>query len=256
VLYDVLEPVDELYSFRDLRAAREARRLIEHGFGLDEIVEASMVLRQAGRGLFDTSVTEAPWGDLMQQVGSRLGRLNGQLELALEDDFATVDEIFASAEDRELAGDLNGAERLYRIANRIDRADPVIPFNLGNVLDALGRPREAVLSYQAALARDATFVEAWINLAAVQESAGQVSDAEVSLRKALDSSPTSSEALYNLALLLTKAERYHAALPLWNRYVTLWPTREDVTDAVRLRALCQLATESNRHSAGRSQTDP
>jgi hypothetical protein len=90
-------------------------------------------------------VTEAPWGDLMQQVGSRLGRLDGQLELALEDGCETVDKIFASAEDCECAGDFNGAERLYRIANRIDRTDPVIPFNLGNVLDSLGRSREAVL---------------------------------------------------------------------------------------------------------------
>ena len=40
-------------------------------------------------------------------------------------------------------GDLELAERLYDLAAWLDRDDPVIPFNLGNVLDELGHEREA-----------------------------------------------------------------------------------------------------------------
>jgi tetratricopeptide (TPR) repeat protein len=238
-LYDVLEPVDGLFSFRDVRVAREARRLLDHGFGLDEIAEASIALRRSGRGLFDTSVAEAPWGELMQWVGGRLGRLDGQFVLPLEEDCADVDEIFAQAEQHEFAGNLEEAERLYGIALRMDRTDPVIPFNLGNVLDAQGRPGEAVLHYRQALGRDATFGEAWINIAALQETAGRSAEAEASLRRALETRPDFDQALYNLALLMTRAKRYAEALPIWEQYLAVRPLPQKATTAMRLRALCR-----------------
>ncbi len=238
-LYDVLEPADGSFSFRDVRVAREVRRLLDHGFGLDDIAEASMALGRSGRGLFDTSVTEAPWGELMQWFGGRLGRLDGQLELPLEESCASVDEVFAQAEQCELAGDLAEAERLYGIALRMDRTDPVIPFNLGNVLDALGRPGEAVLQYRHALSRDGAFGEAWINIAALQETAGRPAEAEASLRRALEARSDFDLALYNLALLLTRARRYAEALPIWDRYLAVRPSAHKATTAMRLRALCR-----------------
>jgi tetratricopeptide (TPR) repeat protein len=221
VLFDVLEPVEEQFGFRDLRAAREIGRLLRLGFGLDEIVEASVVLRQHGRGLHDTAVTEAPWGELMQTVGGRTGRLNGQYVLPLEEECASADELVAQAEACEEAGDLTGAERLYRIAHGIDRLDPVIPFNLGTIVDRLGRPREAMLLYQQAIGRDPDFPEAWVNMAALQEAAGETARAEGSLRQALACAPDHPLALFNLGRLLTSAERFGEAVPARERY--LWP---------------------------------
>ena len=241
VLFDVLEPVEGQFGFRDLRAAREAGRLLRLGFGLDEIVEASVVLRQSGRGLHDTAVTEAPWGELMQRVGGRTGRLNGQYVLPLEEECASADELVAQAEICEDAGDLTGAERLYRIAHRIDRLDPVIPFNLGTIVDRLGRPREAMLFYQQAIGRDPDFPDAWVNMAALQEAAGETARSEESLRRALACAPAHPLALFNLGRLLTSAERFAEAVPVWERYLATSPSGEDRRTASRLRLLCRAA---------------
>jgi tetratricopeptide (TPR) repeat protein len=242
-LYDVLDPLDGQFGFRDLRAAREVKRLLGLGFGLDEIVEAALVLKRSNRGLFDTSLTEAPWGEILQEVAGRLGRLNGQFTLPLDEPFESVDEIFERAEECEGCGNLTGAERLYRVALQMDRADPVIPFNLGNILDALGRPREAALAYQQAIGRDATFAEAWVNLAALEEAAGRAASAELCLRRALEVQPNFGTGLYNLATALTRSERYEEAAEVWKRYLAQHPPAGDAREAIRLLLLCQLETQ-------------
>jgi tetratricopeptide (TPR) repeat protein len=109
------------------------------------------------------------------------------------------------------------------------------------VVDALGRSAEAVLLYQEALARDAGFAEAWVNIASIQEGAGRALDAEVNLSKALNTRPDFGPALYNLARLLTKVARFNEALPLWDRYLALRPLPDNVSDAIKLRGLCRLA---------------
>jgi tetratricopeptide (TPR) repeat protein len=240
-LFDVLEPAEGQFGFRDLRAAREAARLLQLGFGLDEIVEASVVLRQSGRGLHDTSVTEAPWGELMQRVGGRTGRLNGQYVLPLEEENASAEELIAQAEICEEAGDLTGAERLYRIAHWIDRLDPVIPFNLGTILDRLGCAKEAMLFYQQAIGRDPDFPDAWVNVAALQEAAGETARSEESLRRALACVPDHPLALFNLGRLLTSSERFGEAVPVWERCLATSPSGEDRRTASRLRLLCRAA---------------
>ncbi len=240
-LYDVLEPVAGQFAFRDLRAAREACRLLKRGFDLGEIVGAALELMRIGRGLFDTSVAEAPWGELMQSFGERRGRLNGQYVLPLAEERASLDEILSRAESLAEAGDLAGAERWYRIALTMDRSDPVIPFNLGNIVDELGRPGEAMLLHRQAIGRDPTFADAWVNLAALQEAEGRAVDAEASLRRALDSNSRFPLALHNLGLLLTRSARFAEALSVWDRYLALQPLPEDATAAVRLRALCRMS---------------
>jgi tetratricopeptide (TPR) repeat protein len=248
-LYDVVDPAEGLYSFRDLLAAREARRLLNRGFGLREIVEAALELRSSGRGLFDTSVADGPWGELMQQVGGRLGQLDGQLVLPLEDAGESVDEVFARAETCERTGDLDGAERLYTIALRLDTTDPVIPFNLGNVLDALGRRPEALLRYQQALARDGTFADAWINMAAVYEAEARAGEAEASLRRAVETRPEFAAARFNLALLLTKSRRFSEAVEAWDRYLSLRPSPASAKAATRLRTMCRIENSAGQGNA-------
>ncbi len=243
-LCDVLDPAQERYSFRDLRAAREAARLVAAGYTLAEIVEAAALLRVHGRGLFDTTLGEAPWGEVMQVVGPRISHLNGQYALALEGPCETLDEAFARAEECEGSGDLGGAERWYRMALLMDHNDPVIPFNLGNILDAQDRPAEAVVYYWRALECDATFADAWVNIAAVHERRGRLQEAEMSLRHALASRPGDDLALYNLARLLTRQSRYTEALPLWDEYLACAPPPPDLSSARRLSALCRLSLVS------------
>ena len=185
-------------------------------------------------------MSEAPWGEIVQSVAGRPGDLNGQFTLPLDEAFESADELFERGEDAEIAGDLAGAERWYGLAMRIDRTDPVIPFNLGNVLDAAGRRGEAVLAYQQAIARDATFAEAWLNLGAVREGMNRTAEAIGCYRQALQSRPDYPEALHNLAALLTRRGDFGEALPLWEQYLALSPPGDHAAGARRLAALCRL----------------
>jgi Tfp pilus assembly protein PilF len=153
----------------------------------------------------------------------------------------SADELVAQAEACEDADDLTGAERLYRIAHRIDRLDPVTPFNLGTIVERLGRPREAMLLYRQAVGCDPGFPDAWVNLAALQEAAGETARAEGSLRRALGCAPDHPLALFNLGRLLTTAERFTDAVPVWERYLATSPSGEDRRTASRLRLLCRFA---------------
>ena len=238
--YDVLDGAGGRYGFRDLRAAREVKRLLDRDYTLSEIVEAATALRQFGRGLFDTSLSDAPWGEILQHSPGRLARLNGQYLLPLDEPYQSADELFEQAEDHERAGDLAGAERLYRRAAASDRSDPVIPFNLGNVLDAMGRTRDAAFAFRQAIARDASFAEAWMNLAALHERARESAETERCLRKAVEAQPDYGEAVFSLASFLTRRQKYHEALQLWDRFVALVSDASDLERARRQRMLCRL----------------
>jgi tetratricopeptide (TPR) repeat protein len=239
-LYDVLEPEGEAYGYRDLLAAREVRRLLDAALPLSAIVQAAVALRDAGRSLSDTRLREAPWGEMLQEVAGRLGRLDGQFTLPLAESFESVDALFGRAEALEQEGELAGAERLYRIAAGIDRADPVLPFNLGNVLDALGKTAEAALAYRQAIARDPAFAEAWLNLGLLREAAGDPAGAAGCYGQALAVRPDYSDALFNLALLRTRQGDPAVALPLWERFLALKPDGTEARQARRLAMLCRM----------------
>src|SRR5918994_2772438 len=123
---------------------------------------------------------------------------------------------------------------------KIDRTDPVIPINLGNVLDAAGRRGEATFAYEQAIARDATFAEAWLNLGAVREGMNRPTEAVGCYRQALQARPDYPDALRNLAALLTRRGAYGEALPLWERYLARRPVGDHAAGAIRLAVLCRL----------------
>jgi len=238
-LYDVLEPVDDAYSYRDLASAREAARLIERGLALDEIVAAAAIIRRRGLRLCEAHLTEAPWGGTVQELGGRLMELDGQFTLPLSEAPCHLYDILADAERLESEGDMAAAARLYRIAIDIDRTDPVLPFNLGNVLDAQGLAEEAILSYQRSLACAPDFADAWYNLAIIYGRLRRTGDAVTSYRKALEANPEYEDALYNLAMLLTQSGSYAEALALWERFLALAPSG-DLIQARRSALLCRL----------------
>jgi len=154
---------------------------------------------------------------------------------------ASPDDLFERAEISEASGDLTAAERLYRAALAIDHSDPVIPYNLGNVLDAQGRRTEAILAYYEALQRDCDFAEAWFNLGVIDEEEGRITKAIDHYQAAVSKQPNFADALYNLALLLTKREAYETAAPLWDRFIVLSPRGPDAARARQCATLCRLA---------------
>jgi cytochrome c-type biogenesis protein CcmH/NrfG len=78
-------------------------------------------------------------------------------------------------------------------------------------------------------------------MAALEEAAGEVPRAEASLRRALACAPDHPLALLNLGRLLTSAERFAEAVPVWERYLAASPSGEDRRTASRLRLLCRAA---------------
>jgi tetratricopeptide (TPR) repeat protein len=234
-LYDVVEPADDAFGYRDLLAAREVARLLKAELPLSAIVQAAIALRRSGRTLSDTRLSEAPWGEVLQEVAGRFARLDGQFTLPLAESLETLDEVFERAEEMERKGNVEEAERLYRLA----------------VLDAQHRRAEAALAYQQAIARDPGFAEAWLNLGLLRESAGEVRAATDCYYSALAARSDYADALFNLALLLTRDEQYEAALSLWDRFLDLTPGGKEAPQARRLATLCRMHVKPGP-GAGRS----
>ncbi|HYD07868.1 MAG TPA: tetratricopeptide repeat protein, partial [Reyranella sp.] len=221
VLFDVLEPVDDRFGYRDLVAAREAARLIRTGVALSDVLEASIALRRRGANLAEARLTEGPSGELVREIAGQLAELSGQLTMRLEHAAHSIDDLLEEAEQAAEQGDLGAAESLYTTAMRADTADPVLPFNLGNVFQAQGRPTEAKVAWQIAVARDPAFAEAWYNLAMAAEDEDQTDLAIAEYRRAVQAQADYGDAHFNLALLLTRLERCAEALPVWERFLEL-----------------------------------
>lgn len=239
--FDVVEPFHGMYAYRDVLVAREVNRLLDRGYGLDTIVSASISLRQTHASLCDARLIEAPWGEVVQDTCAGLARLDGQFVFPLSHNGPSCDDLFECAEIAEASNDLVAAERLYRKAAAIDRTDAVIPFNLGNVLDAQGRRPDAVRSYYEAVKRDPDFAVAWFNLGVIAEEEGHTSEAISRYYAAVSRQPDFADALFNLALLLTEREIYTEAASLWERFLAISPHGSDTARARRCATLCRLA---------------
>jgi tetratricopeptide (TPR) repeat protein len=250
VLFDVLDPVDERYSYRDLVAAREAGRLLARGIELGQVLEAAATLRRRGSHLAEARLTESPSGELVRDLAGQLAELSGQLRMQIDHKPRSVDELVAAAEEAELRGDFASAEALYTTALRADQTDPVLPFNLGNVFHAQERGAEAKVAWQIAVARDPAFAEAWYNLAMAAEDEERTDLAIAAYRRAVQAWPDYADAHFNLALLLTRLERCQEAVPHWDRFVELEPQSPKVATAKRAAALCRMQIRQEQTRTG------
>ena len=244
--YDVLDPEGDWFSFADLLATREVARLRAEGFSPARIIAAVLRLAESGQHLSTTRLAAAPWaeGEIVQEFHGRLATLLGQLALPFTETQPSVDALFASAEECEAAGDLTNAERWYRVAAKMDASDPVIPFNLGNVLDEQGRPGEAILAYNQAIARDRMFPDAWFNLAVLAERRQDPVLACRHYEGALTADPAYGAALFALGRLLSDADRFEEAQAVLERYLALTPPSQQRQLATRYLALCRLGVAS------------
>jgi tetratricopeptide (TPR) repeat protein len=237
-LYDVLDPAEDRFPYADLVVARAIKRLLSGGARLGKIAAAALALEQRGTSLSHVRLAEAPWGEILQEVEGGLARLDGQLFLPIESEDISADEAFARAETSEADRDFPAAERWYALAARLDRGDPVIAFNLGNVLDAQGRPLDAEIAYRQAIARAPDFADAWFNLGVLQERIGRQEEALASYEQAYLAEPTYADALHNAAVLLMRLKRFGKALELWDAIAARVPP--NAAEVRRLAHLCRL----------------
>jgi tetratricopeptide (TPR) repeat protein len=254
VLFDVVEPVDERFAYRDLVAAREAARLLKQGVALEDVLEAASALGRRGGKLAEARLTEGPSGALVREVAGQLAELSGQLTMRLpmhaEQKARSLDDLLVEAEEAVERGDHVTAESLYTTAMRADTADPVLPFNLGNVFQAQGRAVEAKVAWQIAVARDPAFAEAWYNLALAAEDDKQSDLAVAQYRRAVQAEPGYADAQFNLALLLTQLDRCSEALTAWERVLELEPSSPHAATAQKAIALCRMKIQQERAQAG------
>ncbi len=235
-LFDVIEPVDELYGYRDLVSAKEAARLMREGCDFAALVTAAVALRRDGTRLSEVKLTVGIDGAVGRNIEGIVARLDGQFALPFDAPPEKIDDIVECAEEAEFLGDLDSAARLYDLAMKMDRNDPISAFNLGNVLDAQGRNAEARIMWLKAISRAPHFPEAWFNLAVAEEDAGHKDEAIAHYCRALEIAGNYADAAYNLALLLHGLERFSDALPVWEHFMNIEPGTL-AADTARKRAI-------------------
>ena len=235
--FDLAHLAGDTCRFRDVGVFRTAGDLLFKGRSLGEVVKILMHARDRspmGRHkivLTRTGVPILQWDDGMTT-------LEGQGVLALDEDHASLEDLFEAASIAEARDEPDEAARLYDLCSRADRKDPIAPFNLGNIRLAQGQNDQAALAYQQALARDARFVEARYNLAKALEAAGKSDAATVELSRALEADPRHSDALFNLAQLRMQAGDLAVAKGLYERYLALGPPEEWAATARKAIVYC------------------
>ena len=223
--FDLIRLDGEACRFGDAQAVRTAADLVAGGASLGEAVRILTRTRDvAPRGRHRVVLT--PSGEAALQLPDGRTTLEGQGVLPLEDDHATLEDLFESAAIAEAEGDLAEAARLYDLCARADRKDPIAPFNHGNIRLAQQAFDQAAMAYQQALARDPRFAEARYNLAQALEAAGKADAAAAELSRVLDTDPRHADAVFNLAQLRMKAGEMAAAKTLYERYLTLDPPQD------------------------------
>jgi tetratricopeptide (TPR) repeat protein len=249
--FDIIALDNGYCRFEDARALRAAAELRAHGRSLGEtthILARARDLAPKGRH----RVQLGPSGEAVLEWDDGLTTLEGQGLLPLGEEAESLDDLFEAAALAEARGDANEAARLYDLVARTDRADPIAPYNLGNMHLAQGASEGAELAYRRALARDPDFVEARYNLAQALEAMGKVPAAQAELEAVVDADPTFGDALFNLAQLRMKFGALDAARALWERYLALGPPPDGAAVARKAILYCTyqdpaLVAESAAH---------
>lgn len=245
--FDLIQLDGPACGFADAGVLRTAGELMAAGRSLGQAVAILTRARDlAPRGRH--RIVLAPSGEAALQWADGLTSLEGQGLLPLDEDHASLDDLFEAAAVAEAEGDLEAAARLYDLCARADRADAIAPYNHGNIRLAQGAHPEAALAYQQALARDPRFAEARYNLAQALEGAGKDAAAAEELERLLAAEPGQADALFNLAQLRLKAGAAEAAKALFERYLALGPPEAWAKMARQAIRYCDAALAERQHA--------
>jgi len=235
--FDLITLGADACRFGDPKTMRAAAELLAAGRSPGETVRLLAQARdKAPRGRH--RVVPAHAGAAALQWDDGRTTLEGQGLLPLDEDPASLEDLFEAAALAEAEGDDDNAARLYDLCARADRADAIAPYNFGNIRLGQGAHDEAVMAYRRALARDARFAEARYNLAQALEASGKAADAAVELSRLLELDPGHADALFNLAQLRLKTGDLAAARSLFERYLVLEPPDDWAVTARKAVAYC------------------
>jgi tetratricopeptide (TPR) repeat protein len=235
--FDLIAVEGDKCRFGDAGVIRTAGQLLGEGRALGDVVRILTRARDVapvGRH----RIVLTPSGQAALRWDDGLTTLEGQGYLALDEDAASLDDLFEGAALAEANGELDEAARLYDQCGRADRTDAIAPYNYGNIRLGQGAHDQAVIAYQRALARDVDFIEARYNLAQALEAAGKPQAAAVELGRVLEADPTHTDALFNLAQLRMKAGEAGEAKALYERYLALDPPDDWAATARKAIVYC------------------
>lgn len=251
----LIEPVEmvhrlEYFDYQQVTTARMLENLVKNGLTPQKIRQGVERLRVwlpgANHTLVQIASLESEGAFLVRLRDGTLAEPTGQLRFDFLDEVEpdapaiagrrrrSADEAFGAAMESEEQGDYQSAAEAYSEAVAADGYDPVLHFNLGNVLYQLNELSEATDHFQQATQLDPMYVEAWNNLGSLLAERGEHRQATTAFRRALRIVPYYADAHYNLAnTLLTLGEvtraRWH-----WHEYLKLEP-RSALADEVRER---------------------
>ena len=223
-LADVLNAFDLIHltgghvAFQDSDTLKNAARLEASGMDPAAILSALRRRRTSPRGRHQLGADAH--GQPVLEWEDGVTSLSGQGKLAI-DDSDTLDGLFEAGLEAELEGDLEAAARIFETCALSDKRDPISPYNLGNVRAAQGKPGEAKIAYERAIARDGSFAEAHFNLAGLLEAEGRTDDASNHLAKAVSIDAEYPDPYFNLAQLAMAREDLPQAALHFRRYLHL-----------------------------------
>jgi len=235
--FDLIALEGEACRFGDAGVIRTAGELRESGRSRGDGVRILIQARDLAP-LGRRRIVVTPSGEAALQWDDGLTSLEGQGRLPLDEDHASIDDLFELAAIAEADGELDAAARFYDTCRRADRHDAIAPYNLGNIRLSQGANDQAALAYQQALARDASLVEARYNLALALEAAGKIEAAQAELHAVLGADATHADAVFNLAQLRMKVGDVGAAKALYERYLTLNPPDDWAATARKAITYC------------------
>jgi len=239
--FDLAHLTGDTCRFRDVGVFRTAGNLLFKTRSMAEVVTIMTRARdRAPMGRHKVVLTRTGVPILQWDDGQTT--LEGQGVLPLDEDHASLDDLFEAASIAEANDELDEAARLYDLCGRADRKDPIAPYNLANIRLSKGDHDAAALAYQQALARDSRFTEARYNLAKALEAAGKTDAATLELDRVLAAEPRHPDALFNLAQLRMQAGELDAARALYERYLSLNPPDEWAATARKAIAYCAVAS--------------
>jgi len=227
------------FDFRQVANAKALCELVQSGVPISRIRaglgQLRRLLPQAESSLAQMIVLAGNPRMLLRLDDGRLAEPSGQLHFDFEPAAPstagesvdlwtsplrrTADEWFAEAVRLEDAGKFPEAADAYHSGLRLAPYDPVLHFNLGNVLFQMEAWDEARRAFERAASLRPDYAEAWNNLGSVRFHLGDPEGAATAFERTLEIAPDYADAHYNLAEALAELGRAAKARRHWQAYL-------------------------------------
>ena len=171
-----------VFSFQDLIVLRTAQALVAADVPSRRMMKALKALRRRlpdAMPLSGLSIGAVGERVVVKEGARHWQADSGQYLLAFEGNLKVIERAAQDGYELHQAGRLREAEAAYRRELRLAGADPdpLLLFNLGVLLEDLGRKADALASYQSALRGDPAMADCHYNLALLCEQLGRPREA-------------------------------------------------------------------------------